>query len=293
MSSVQEHTALVLEGGGMRGVFTCGVLDALLDADITFPYVVAVSAGACNGLSYLSRQRGRAKISNIDLLQKLNYFSLKHIFRQHSIMDLETLFDRLPNEYLPFDYDTCFSNPAKAEFVCTDCLSGRAVYLSENADRERLLSIARASSSLPFVCPVAMVDRRPMLDGGIVDSIPFRRAYDSGFSHCVVVSTRNRGFRSHEADVKLPQLVYKRYPRLRVALSRRVKVYNAQLAEMEQLETEGRLTVVRPRLPMQVDRLERNAQRLTALYEEGLREGERFARWWKSLSAASPVDSQP
>lgn len=260
----------------MRGVFTCGVLDAFLDADMAFPYVLTVSAGACNGLSFVSRQRGRAKRSNIDLLEDLNYFGLKYVWRQHSIMDLETMFDRLPNDYLPFDYETYFHSPMRFEMVCTNCASGQAEYLSERADRQRLLRITQASSSLPFVCPIIMLEGRPMLDGGIVDSIPFRHAYDSGYAHCLVVSTRNRGFRSNERDVKLPPLVYKNYPRLRVALSRRVKAYNQQLEEMEAWEAEGRLTVLRPEWPMKVDRLTRKPNLLTELYEEGLAIGKQF-----------------
>lgn len=277
MFTLRRPTALVLEGGGMRGVFTCGVLDGLLDAQIAFPYVVAVSAGACNGASFVSRQRGRAKVSNIDLLEKQSYFGLRYVWRQRSIMDLERLFDRLPNADLPFDYDAYFASAATMEMVCTSCKSGRAVYLSERSDRVRLMQIIQASSSLPFVCPIVSVDGRPMLDGGIVDSIPFGHAYERGYGHCLVVSTRNRGFRSQESDVKLPPLLYKRYPRLRLALSRRVRVYNEQLAEMERLEDEGRLTVLRPERPMEVDRLTRDTARLRRLYDEGLEVGRRFA----------------
>ena len=110
---LDEHTGLVLEGGGMRGVFTCGVLDYLMDHDIRFPYVIGVSAGACNGLSYASRQRGRAKFSNIDLLEKYNYIGLKHLLRKRNILDFDLLFNEFPEHILPYDYDTYFASPER------------------------------------------------------------------------------------------------------------------------------------------------------------------------------------
>lgn len=129
--TLPQNTGLVLEGGGMRGVFTSGVLDYLLDSGITFPYCVSVSAGACNGLSYMSRQRGRAKKSNIDLLSQYRYIGMKYLWTQHSILDRDFLYDRMPHEVLPFDYDTCFANPMTFEMVTTNCLTGKACYLTE------------------------------------------------------------------------------------------------------------------------------------------------------------------
>lgn len=253
----------------MRGVFTAGVLDLMLDRGITFPYCVSVSAGACNGLSYMSRQRGRARRSNIDLLRTHHYIGMRYLWKQHSILDRETLYDRLPNELLPFDYDTCFANPMKFEMVTTNCRTGRPCYLSETADRHRLLDIVKASSSLPFVCPIVTVDGEPMLDGGIVDSIPVERAMDMGYAFNVVVLTRNRGYRPTGHDVKMPRFVYRNYPRLRLALSHRHDCYRRQLELVERLEDEGRILVVRPERPLEVERLESDTAKLTALYEEG------------------------
>lgn len=178
--TLDSRIGLVLEGGGMRGVFTSGVLDFMLDHDINFSYCVGVSAGACNGLSYLSRQRGRAKQTNIDLLDKYQYIGLKHLWTQHSILDQDVIYNKIPNEYLPFDYATCFANPTEFEMVTTSCRTGMPCYLSEHSDKDRLTLIAKASSSLPFVCPIVDVDGEPMLDGGIVDSIPVERAHGNG-----------------------------------------------------------------------------------------------------------------
>ncbi len=266
---IDEKTGLVLEGGGMRGVFTCGVLDYMMDNGIWFSYGVGVSAGACNGLSYMSRQRGRAKFSNIDLLDKYHYIGIKHLWSKHSILDQELLYEHFPKEILPYDYEAYAKNPARFEMVTTSCLTGRACYLEEKHDPQRIIAIAKASSSLPYVCPIAYVDGEPMLDGGIVDSIPVMRAIEQGYEKNVVVLTRNRGYREKGKDIKIPKFIYKSYPRMRVALSKRLRAYNEQLELVERLEDEGKITVIRPFKPLEVDRIETDIKKLTDLYEEG------------------------
>ena len=277
---IGRNTGLVLEGGGMRGVFTSGVLDAFMKHDLYFPYVVAVSTGACNGLSYMSRQPRRARYSNIDMLRKYDYISLKRLLTQGSIFDPNILYERFPNEIVPFDYETYRENPAVYEIVTTNCLTGRAEYLTEKTDPKRLTAIVKASSSLPYVAQITEVDGVPMLDGGIVDSIPVVRAIDKGYSPNVVILTRNRGFRSSEPDIKVPKLFYGEYPRLRVALSRRVEEYNKQLELIERMEDWGEVICIRPERPMEVDRLCRDVEKLEALYEEGFMLGELFISSW-------------
>lgn len=281
MERLGSDTGLVLEGGGMRGVFTCGVLDALLKHECYFNYVVAVSAGACNGLSYMSRQMRRARYSNIDMLRKYGYISLKSLIKNGSIFDPNLLYERFPDEIIPFDYDSYERNGATFEMVVTNCLTGRAAYLSEQHDRRRLIAIAKASSSLPFVAKVTMVDGLPMLDGGIVDSIPVQRAIETGHQLNVVVLTRNRGYRSEERDIKTPAFLYKQYPRLRVALSHRTKVYNEQLDLVERMEDWGDIIAIRPQRPMEVDRVCRDTDKLERLYEEGLAQGEAFCSHYR------------
>ena len=270
---------LVLEGGGMRGVFTSGVLDAFMKYDLYFNYVVAVSAGACNGLSYISRQPRRARLSNIDMLVKYNYIGLRHLVTQGCIFDPELLYDRFPNELIPYDYDTYFASPSTFEMVVTNCNTGRAEYLTEkDGDRQRLLDICRASSSLPYVSNVIDVDGKPYLDGGIVDSIPVGRAIDMGYDRNVLVLTRNRGYRNTSKDRKIPKFIYKKYPRLRVALSRRIAEYNHQLDMVEEMEDKGLVDVIRPLRPMDVDRIEKDEKKLEALYEEGFQLGEEYCK---------------
>lgn len=273
---ITRETGLVLEGGGMRGVFTSGVLDALMKHEVYFPYVVAVSAGACNGLSYISRQPRRARYSNIDMLQKYDYISLRSLLTKGSIFDPDILYERFPNEIVPFDYNTYEQNPATFEMVTTNCLTGRPMYLSERHDHRRLTLIAKASSSLPYVAQMTEVDGIPMLDGGITDSIPIVRAMDTGHLENVVVLTRNRGFRSTELEFKVPHFLYGDYPRLRVALSHHVEAYNRQLELIELMEDWGEIIVIRPERPMEVGRVCRDVEKLERLYEEGFQLGERF-----------------
>lgn len=264
-----DRSGLILEGGGMRGVFTCGVLDCLMDRGVRFPYTIGVSAGACNGLSYLSSQRGRAKYSNIDLLEKYHYIGFKHLILKGNIMDFELLFDQFPNKIIPYDYATYANTEERFEMVTTSCNTGNACYFEEKSDPKRIIDIVKASSSLPFVCPISYVDGEPMLDGGIADSIPLLRAQELGFDNNLIVLTRNKGYRKSEKPMHLPPFIYRKYPKLREAIKTRNIHYNRQITLIEELEAEGKVTVLRPKRPIEVDRTERDTSKLLALYNEG------------------------
>jgi predicted patatin/cPLA2 family phospholipase len=274
---IDPHSmGLVLEGGGMRGVFTSGVLDAFMKYNLYFDYVVAVSAGACNGMSYISRQPRRARISNIDFLARYNYIGLRHLVTQGCIFDQKLLYDRFPNELIPFDYEEFFKHSAGFEMVTTNCQTGQSEYLTETHDRQRACDLARASSSLPYVSKITWIDGKPMLDGGIIDSIPVRRAQATGHKFNVVVTTRNYGYRETGRDRKQPRFIYRNYPRLRVVLSHRIEAYNEQLQMVEDMERNGEIVVIRPKRPMEVHRIEKDIAKLERLYEEGFQLGEAF-----------------
>lgn len=278
MIHIDGFSGLVLEGGGMRGVFTSGVLDCFMDRGVRFPYTIGVSAGACNGLSYMSGQRGRAKFSNIDLLAKYHYIGLKYLLKKRNIMDFDLLFHDFPERILPYDYETYFHCPERYVMVTTNCLTGEANYFEEKRSAERVIDIVRASCSLPFVCPIAYVDGVPMLDGGLVDSIPLLRARQDGFTNNVVVLTRNRGYRKKIQGTKVPPFIYRKYPALRAAINRRSVLYNEQLELVERLEEAGEITVIRPQHPVVVDRIELDIRKLTEFYEEGYACAEQFLR---------------
>ena len=266
---LNQRSGLILEGGGMRGVFTCGVLDNLMDRGIRFPYTIGVSAGACNGLSYMSGQRGRAKFSTIDLLAQYNYISIKHLILKGNIMDFDLLFHTFPEQIIPYHYDIFAACDERYEMVTTSCHTGQACYFDEKQSPTRIIDIVKASSSLPFVSPISYVDGHPMLDGGIADSIPVLRAHSLGFDNNLVVLTRNKGYRKPQKPTFVPPLIYRKYPKLREAIRQRNELYNQQIELVERLESEGKLTVLRPQKPISVDRMERDTQKLINLYDEG------------------------
>ena len=266
---LDKSSGLILEGGGMRGVFTCGVLDNFMDRGIRFPYTIGVSAGACNGLPYMSSQRGRGKFSNIDMLEKYHYIGFKQLLTKGNIMDFELLFHTFPEKIVPYDYERYAQIEERYEMVTTSCLTGQACYYEEKNDPKRIIDIVKASSSLPFVCPVAYVDGEPMLDGGIADSIPLRRAQELGYDNNVVILTRNKGYRKPDKPTSIPPFFYRKYPALKEAIRRRNALYNEQISLVEELEDKGKLVVLRPQKPIEVDRMERDTRKLLDLYEEG------------------------
>lgn len=267
--NITANSGLILEGGGMRGVFTCGVLDYLMDKGIRFPYTIGVSAGACNGLSYISNQRGRAKYSNIDLLKKYNYIGIRHFIKKGNIMDFDLMFHTFPEEIIPYNYKKLAECEEHFEMVTTSCLTGKACYYEEKHNPSRVIDIVKASSSLPFVCPITYVDGEPMLDGGIADSIPIKRARELGYDNNVVVLTRNKGYRKPISDMKYVSLFYKKFPAIQEAIRQRNIIYNEQISMIESMENKGEIIVIRPQKPIEVDRMERDCKKLLDLYEEG------------------------
>lgn len=276
MISIDKRTGLVLEGGGMRGIFTVGVLDCFMDHGVRFPYTVAVSAGASNGISYISGQRGRSRFSNIDLLERYNYIGWRHFLRGKGYIDLDYLFYVYPECYYPFDYDAFFKAPGRFEMVVSNCLTGRAEYLEEKRDPERLLAVCKASCTLPVLCPITYVDGVPMVDGGVCDAIPVRHALEQGCDRLVLVLTRNKGYRKADKDFYLPGFIYHQYPALREQLRTRYRRYNETLDFIEQLEREGKAIVIRPEKPLRVGRTGHDPQTLADLYDEGYALAERL-----------------
>ena len=276
MISIGKRTGLVLEGGGMRGIFTVGVLDCFMDHGVRFPYTVGVSAGASNGISYISGQRGRSRFSNIDLLKHYNYIGWRHFLRGRGYIDLDYIFYVYPERYYPFDYDAFFKAPERFEMVVSNCLTGQAEYLEEKRDRDRLLAVCKASCTLPVLCPITYVDGVPMVDGGVCDAIPVRHALEQGCDRLVLVLTRNKGYRKADKDFYLPGFIYHQYPALREQLRTRYRRYNETLDFIERLEREGKAIVIRPEKPLRVGRTGHDPQALADLYDEGYALAERL-----------------
>ena len=263
---------IVLEGGATRGVFTSGVLDYLMEEDLYFSHVIGVSAGSCNGVDYVSRQIGRTKKCMIPEKKEYSYYSgVRNVIKGKSILDMDMVFDTFPKKIYPFDFETYFQSDMVCEIVTTNCETGKAEYMTEGEDPDRLMKLCRASSSMPLLSPIVNIDGVPYLDGGLADSVPIRRALQSGNEKIVLVLTRNPGYRKKpisKGTVKLYRRAYKKYPNLVHAAIYRNHVYNKTMELVERLEEEEKIFVIRPLVPT-VSRLERDETALTAFYQHG------------------------
>ena len=263
---------IVLEGGATIGVFTSGILDYLMEEDLYFSHVIGVSAGSCNGVDYVSRQIGRTKKCMIPEKKEYSYYSgVRSAIKEKSILDMDMVFDTFPKKIYPFDFETYFQSDMVCEIVTTNCETGKAEYMTEQSDPDRLMKLCRASSSMPLLSPIVNIDGVPYLDGGLADSVPIRRALQSGNEKIVVVLTRNPGYRKKpisKGTVKLYRRAYKKYPNLVHAAIYRNHVYNKTMELVERLEEEEKIFVIRPLVPT-VSRLERDETALTAFYQHG------------------------
>ncbi len=263
---------LVLEGGANRGVFTSGVLDYLMEQDLYLSHVIGVSAGACNGLDYVSRQIGRSRDCTIHKNKADDYFSSpKEFLQTKSIINMDRLFNQYPNKLYPFDYETFFSSDICFEMTVTNCETGKALYLQEKEDKQELMTKLKASCSMPILTPMVDVDGTPCVDGGVADSIPISHAVKSKTDKIVVVLTRNPGYRKsgiNRATADLYQKIFKDYQSFARAMIRRNALYNYQLDLIDRLEREGKIFVLRPIIPA-IDRMERDYDKLMNFYEHG------------------------
>ncbi|GHV14348.1 patatin family protein [Spirochaetia bacterium] len=262
---------LVLEGGGMRGMFTAGVLDALDEQGLLFDTVIGVSAGACMGVSYVTRQRGRSRNINISYCRDPRYFSYRNLLKEGNIFSVKFTYEEVPRRLIPFDYDAFEKSPICFVAVATDCETGEPVYLS---DKKNMSQEVRASASMPFFSMPVEVNGRLLLDGGVSDSIPVRHAMEDGHPKSVVVLTRPRGYRKKpKSNFYFYKIMLPKYPKLAQAMYERPAAYNKQLDDVEQLEAEGKCIAVYPPADITVDRLERSREKLEAFYQAGVRAG--------------------
>ncbi|MBN8200088.1 MULTISPECIES: patatin-like phospholipase family protein [Bacillaceae] len=265
-----SEAGLVLEGGGMRGVYTAGVLEYFLEQDLCFPYVIGVSAGACNAASYLSKQKGRNRIVNVDYVTDPRYISWRNYFKSRQLFGMDFIFDEIPNKLVPYHYDEFYKNESEFVIGTTDCHTGKPVYFSKKDYGKDMLKVLKASSSLPFIAPEVDFNSRVLLDGGISDPIPIKKAQEDGFKKNIVILTRNRGYSKKPS--KFTFMVKRKYPHytgLQKALAERCRTYNDTLRYVEQEEKNGTVLVIQPQEPLTVGRMERNPQKLEKLYLQG------------------------
>lgn len=263
-------TGLILEGGAIRGIFTAGVLDRLMEEGINFPYVIGVSAGGGNAMSYVSCQVGRT-CRMINVPKNDSYFGLRQFLGSRKLINLDKMVYEYPYKQFPFDFDTYYNSGIETEYVCTCLETGEAEYFSEYEDNDRLLTIAKATCSVPMLCAPVELDGKHYLDGSIADSIPIERALDMGCDKLVIILTKP-GLNTPPTDYSKFKTVlnsmYKKYPNFIEACMTRVERYEETVKLMKRLEEEGRAFVFRPSLPA-ISKFETHTDKIMESYHDG------------------------
>lgn len=263
------QAGLVLEGGGMKGVYTAGVLDFFLDKEIEFSSVYGVSAGACHMCSFLSKQRGRAIAVCVDYLDTRRYCSVESLMTTGDLFNVDICYHLIPEYLYPYDYEAFDRYQGKAYSVATDIVTGRPAYFRIR-DMKGDIDKIRASASLPLVSRSVKIGESLYLDGGISDSIPLQQSVMEGNQKNVVVMTKETGYvRKPSSQLGLVKARYARYPKVYELMARRHTSYNEQLEYIERQQEQGRVFVIRPRTASDVGRVEKDTRKLMALYQQG------------------------
>jgi len=268
-----EGTALVLEGGGTRGFYSAGVFEAFMDAGVMFPYIIGVSAGSANALSYISGQHGRNRQIVEYYVSDPRYVSRRNLLRHRSLFGMEFVFHEIPQRHIFWDWDMFSKQDIRFLTGAIDCVTGQTVWFEKNCLTPQIEAVM-ASCSIPMVSSIVRHKGYNLLDGGISDPIPIEKSISDGNSFHVIVLTQNSGHRKEAFTHKaLLTLFYRKYPKLIEAMLNRHEVYNRQLDLCERLVSEGKAVIVRPLKPLQAGRADSDKDKLLALYDEGHKEG--------------------
>ncbi len=259
----------------MRGVYTAGVLRFFMDKELTFPYVIGVSIGACNAANYVARQPERNRIVNIRYVNDARFISHLRLLFKGELFGMQFIFDTIPHELVPFDFETFMGSQQRCITTVTDCMSGEAIYYEKEALGEDFLKVLQAGCSLPLIQKPVEYAGRTLMDGGIADSVPIQKSMADGNQRHVLVLTQPKGFRKKQSGLRwVLCLMYRRYPGLCQAYTTRHIRYNATMDLIDQLETERRVFIIRPSQQVVIHRAERNKDRLYALYDQGYADGQ-------------------
>lgn len=261
---------LVLEGGAMRGMFTAGVMDVMLEKGITFDGAIGVSAGAAFGVNYKSGQIGRVIRYNTRFCNDKRYCGLWSLLKSGDIYNTEFCYRVVPTQYDPFDFDSYGKNPMEFHLVCTDVETGKPVYHPYGGRQDHGFDWIRASASMPLVSHMVEIDGQKMLDGGISDPIPLKYFETLGYERNVLILTQPREYRKKKSSaLPLIKLMYRKYPHLVEAMAKRHEVYNATMDYIEEQEATGKILVLRPETHLPVSRVEKDPNKLRIAYEIG------------------------
>jgi len=261
---------LIMEGGAMRGLFTAGVIDVMMENDIEYDGAIGVSAGAAFGCNYKSRQIGRVIRYNIDNCRNPEYCSFRSLIKTGNMFGAEYCYHKLPEELDLFDYETYEKNPMEFYIVCTDVESGNPVYYkSEKADRE-CLEWMRASASMPLASRIVEVGGYKLLDGGISDSIPIKYFESIGYNRNVVILTQPEDYvKGRNKLIPLMKTVLRKYPNVVDTIARRHEIYNETTEYIKKKEREGDILVIRPDEALPIKRVEHDADKMRNVYGLG------------------------
>lgn len=271
------QAGLVLEGGGMKGLYTAGVLDFFLDKGIDFSRVYGVSAGACHMCSYLSKQKERARDVCLDYLSTRDYFGVKSLLTTGDLFNVKVCYELIPDYLNPYDHAAFDRYEGKAYAVVTNIATGKPEYLPVR-DMKKDITAVQASASLPLVSRNVRIGESLYLDGGLADSIPIRKSIFDGNQKNVVIMTKETGYRreaASAASLALIKLRYLQYPKVYELMKYRHVSYNATLNYLEKQVKNGRAFVLRPSRKGNVGRVERDEEKLMRLYEEGYQDAEK------------------
>ena len=269
-------TGLILEGGAMRGLFTAGVMDVLMENGVRFDGAIGVSAGAAFGCNYKSRQIGRVLRYNTRFCRDERYCGLGSLLKTGDIYNTAFCYGEVPLKLDPFDFQAYDANPMEFYVVCTDIETGEAVYHRCGGWEDHGFDWIRASASMPLVSRIVEIDGRKLLDGGIADSIPAAYFSSIGYERNVAVLTQPQGYRKGKSRaLVLMRRKYRAYPKLNEAMEKRHEMYNAELAAVAREEAAGRLFVIRPEAALPVRRVERSPERLRQAYALGRQAAEK------------------
>ena len=263
------EAGLVVEGGGMRGVYTAGVLDYFMEKNLYFDDCYGVSAGACHISSYVSKQIGRSIKVTLDYINDKRYCSINSLIKTGDMFGVEMLYDLIPNKLELYDYDTF--NKFKGNFysVVTNCKTGKAEYMKIKDMKKDIIAV-RASSSLPLLSRIVEINGKEYLDGGITDSIPIKKSIKDGHKKNVVILTRDKTYRKSKPKfLSFFKLKYKKYPNLVKAIENRYKMYNETLDFIEEEKAKNKVFIIQPKLPVKISRIEKDKDKLKALYNQG------------------------
>ena len=261
---------LLLEGGGMRGLYTAGVLDIFMEKQILIDGIIGVSAGALFGINYKSNQMGRIVRYNKKYAKNRNYMGIYSLLTTGNIMNEEFCFDKIVNELDPIDFETYKQSKIEFYAVVTNLETGKAEYIKidDLKDRDNL-EYLRASGSMPFVSKPVNIQNKKYLDGGIADSIPIDKMMSMNYDKVIVVLTRPKEYRKKKSNQTFPKLYYRKYPKFAEAINHRYQKYNEELNKVSDLEKEGKIFVIRPSKLLKIKRIEKDKDKIQEMYDLG------------------------